>query len=582
MGTIGKIAINLEAMHAQFGKSINQAGQDLKQLGSTASSVGNTIKGALAGIAVGVGVSAFKSMTSEVINSTVAAYRLSDSLGITTQSLIELQTAGLLSAGLSADEFSGSLQKMVKNLGGIGEDSDKAAGTLDKLGISAESLASMHTDEAFKTIAEAISKVKSPTDQAAAAIAIFGKSGQNLLPMLRGGAAGIEEAAAKARKFGIALSDVDAAKLVEAHEKFDEIGLAIDGAKDQLVVALAPALSEIAEHVLAILPAADQMREKFTNGLKSVALGVAYAMDTYQQLKTVILSVAYGGVGAFELLLMGIKKLADGIVWVTNTLFNTDLKTPEWITSTVDAVDTMRKSIGDDIKASFNSPSNVDSVNSFFDTVVKKSEDTAKAMADKKHDLAAPLAASFTEARKKIDDILTKLKTDVDTFGMSAGDKQVASLKALNATPEDFAKAKDLSAQLDAMEALKKLQEDANKLNEESLSPLQKYQESLAKINDMWQEGLLTREEHDASIAKANSTLQSSFKDITSVKRAGAETRRFDFDGPRDQQEVDPISVLTGEIKSQTLAVEQSKFYLSEIYRFQAGADKDKTSVIDF
>ena len=570
-------------MHAQFSKGIGQAGKDLHGLADTANSVSSTIKTALAGIAVGVGVSAFKAMTSEVLSSATAAYRLSDSLGITTQSLIELQTAGLLKAGLSAEEFSGSLNKMVKNLGGIGEDSDKAAGTLTKLGISAESLSAMHADEAFKTIAQSISQLKSPTDQASAAIAIFGKQGQTLLPLLRGGAAGIEEAAEKARHFGIALSDVDAAKLVEAHEKFDEIGLAIEGAKDQLVVALAPALSEIAEHVLAILPPADQMRENFTNGLKSIAVGVGYLMDTYQQLKTVILSVAYGAVGAFELLLMGIKKLADGIIWVTNKLFDSDLKTPEWIASTVDAVDTMRQSIGDDIKASFNSPSNVDSVNSFFDNVIKKSEETAKAMADKKHDLAAPLAASFEGARAKIDDILKKLQADVDTFGMTAAQKQVEGLKGLNASPVDLAKANDLNAQLESLEKMKKLQEDANKLNEESLNPLEKYQESLAKIDQQWNEGMLTEQAHNAAIGKANSDLQSSFKDLTTTNRAGAETRRFNFDSPHDTHETaDPIAQLAGEIKTQTQAVEQSKFYLSEIYRFQSNKDGSKEQVIDF
>jgi len=135
-------------------------------------------------------VGKIKEMVGHTMEATASAYRLSGALGITTGSLQELQTAGLLGAGMQAEEFNGVLSKLTKSLGSAEGGAGSAAAALDKIGLAGKTLQGMHVDEAFTAIAQRISEVKDPVEQAHLAVELFGKQGQQLLPLFQQGARG--------------------------------------------------------------------------------------------------------------------------------------------------------------------------------------------------------------------------------------------------------------------------------------------------------------------------------------------------------------------------------------------------------
>jgi hypothetical protein len=115
------------------------------------------------------------------------------------------------------------------------------------LGLTVADLDQLSPEEQFKLIADRLAAIEDPTIRAAAAMQLFGRSGTQLLPMLAGGAAGIEQLQEQARKLGLTISTEDA----KAAERFtDTLSIMWRVLKQNVFVigsALVPALTRAAK-----------------------------------------------------------------------------------------------------------------------------------------------------------------------------------------------------------------------------------------------------------------------------------------------------------------------------------------------
>jgi len=628
----------MEAESAAFTKGAKESVNAMHEMRDAAESLQHVVEGAFAFVGVEAGVGAIKEMVGHTMEATAEAYRLSGALGITTGSLQSLQTAGLLGAGMQADEFNGVLNKLVKSLGSAEGGAGPAAEALAKLGLSGKELQGMHVDDAFIKIAQSISEVKDPLEQGHLAVELFGKEGQKLLPMFKGGAAGIAEAAEQAKRFGVALSDTDAAKVMAANESFEKMNLAITGVENQLTVALAPVLEEIVNRIISVAPAADQMRTGIMTALKYVAEGVGFVGDAWNGMQLVAQAVSYEIVADIELITLSVQKIAEGIVWVINKLGG-HAGVPAWITDTQSAVDAWRNQIGSDMRDTVDklaSP-NAAKWGAFFDDIQGKAADAAAKMADGKHSMAGAITDDFEENGKKIQGILAGLAEQVATFGMSEEEKKLAQLKG--GTPQEQAKgkalvdqletmkkqqdvAKDLASlarqaaqfgeteaqkkmddlkdkgatsdqlgqaaklndQIEKMSAWKKEQEEANKLIEESMTPIDKYQQQIDKVQKLFKDGLITAQQQSDAIKKAGDDLKKANDkdDPGSDKHAAAATRRFDFKIPGNPGAGDTGKQQLQAQKQLLQQAQQQTDYLADMWRFANNADQASEEVIDF
>jgi len=116
----------------------------------------------------------------------------------------------------------------------------------------------------------------------------------------------------------------------------------------------------------------------------------------------------------------------------------------------------------------------------------------------------------------------------VKTFGLTEGQKDLFNLKQLGADADDLKIAKGLSDQLDALEKYKKDQEDAKHLIEQSLTPLDKYKESVQEIARLYREHLIDAKQRQDALNKAQQELDKSDK-AKKDEHSAALTRRFDF-----------------------------------------------------
>lgn len=77
--------------------------------------------------------------------------------------------------GIDFESMGGSLFKMEKFLGSTGDAAVKAQGTLDRLGLSLNTLKNERSDQAFVDIIAGLEQIPAKADQASAGVAIFGK-----------------------------------------------------------------------------------------------------------------------------------------------------------------------------------------------------------------------------------------------------------------------------------------------------------------------------------------------------------------------------------------------------------------------
>lgn len=83
--------------------------------------------------------------------------------------------------------------------------------------------------EIFRDMAERIAEMDDPTTQAALAMRVFGKSGAELLPLLKEGGAGIDELMQRAEKLGLVMSEEAARDAEEFGDAIDDLKLSAKG-----------------------------------------------------------------------------------------------------------------------------------------------------------------------------------------------------------------------------------------------------------------------------------------------------------------------------------------------------------------
>ena len=74
------------------------------------------------------------------------------------------------------------------------------------------------------------------------AVDLFGKSGQGMINLIARGGKGLAEMEEEASKLGVAVSDLDAAKIEEAHEATVKLWAAFAGIGQTIAIAVAQRL----------------------------------------------------------------------------------------------------------------------------------------------------------------------------------------------------------------------------------------------------------------------------------------------------------------------------------------------------
>jgi hypothetical protein len=151
---------------------------------------------------------------------------LSTRTGISAGKLLILRQA-FVDNGLAADDVGSSVNKMQKFLSAASDSASPAAKVIQGLGLELSALSTMTPDKQLQAIGRSIASISSPTDRAAASMAIFGKSGGKFLTLFAD-KGGIDTAARSLGKQA-AILDKSAAAFDDISDKLGRAGTKLQG-----------------------------------------------------------------------------------------------------------------------------------------------------------------------------------------------------------------------------------------------------------------------------------------------------------------------------------------------------------------
>lgn len=293
---ISRIGGSIKGLGDRSGLSVltnafSKVGSSVKGLGSAVAGVGKSILGIAAafGLSGGAAVAAAQAYA----DATGAIGDLAERTGASRERIQELGYAAQLS-GSSAETLGGALQKMNLVIGQAKAGSKDLKQMFDGLKISFKNAngEAKSTDEIFDQVVNRISRIKDPALQAKAAVTIFGKSATELLPLLKGGTAGIAEMAAEARRLGVVIDEEGVRAGEEFGDVLDKLKYAFKGVGNTIGSALVPQLTslgtQLTETIVKYRPQIQAFAEEFAKNLPRYIEETAKTLrELYEALKPI-------------------------------------------------------------------------------------------------------------------------------------------------------------------------------------------------------------------------------------------------------------------------------------------------------
>lgn len=230
-------------IYAKKDDSLTKIGKSLQSIGTKITALGSAVTAA-GGIIIGFGTAAVVQFS----NVGDAVDKMASRTGLSTESVSELGHAASLS-GTNIESLEVAVRKMQDTLVQASQGSKTAAEAFQRLGLSVTDILKLSPDKQLEAFADALSRIKNPAEQTAAAIDIFGRSGTQLLPLLKSGSKGIQDMRAEARKLGLSLDRETTTSAAQLTDALGRLKSALSGIVTQIGAALAPVVTQASQKI---------------------------------------------------------------------------------------------------------------------------------------------------------------------------------------------------------------------------------------------------------------------------------------------------------------------------------------------
>jgi hypothetical protein len=199
------------------------------------------------------------------------------------------------------------IKKMQVTITEMGTNANKAKDITQLLGGSLGDITKLSPEDQLATIADRIAAISDPARKTAAAVALFGRGGQELIPLLNRGAAGIAELRQEAEAMGLVLSEKDIANAGKFDDAWKRLKASAMGFVRTVGGTIAPLLSTMADGIRNVVAGARAWMAN-NRGLTFTLFGVAAGIVAVK-----VAALALGVMLAHPFLLIG-GAVAIGLV----------------------------------------------------------------------------------------------------------------------------------------------------------------------------------------------------------------------------------------------------------------------------
>lgn len=241
--TVGTLLVNLGLESRSYQTGLRQAEQTTQRFEGRMTRMAGSVKAGLAGMLAGFSVGALVARADEALQFAGSLGEVAAQTGVTTRTLQEYRFAAS-QAGISTQEMDALLARLTRTMGSSPE-------KFAALGISIRDANGQMRDagDVIPLMSEALQKLPSDAERAAALVDLLGRSGQKLAPLLNEGAAGINRLREEARAMGVVLSDEE---IQNADKTADKITAFREALQIRINANLARNAGDVAEFSLRI------------------------------------------------------------------------------------------------------------------------------------------------------------------------------------------------------------------------------------------------------------------------------------------------------------------------------------------
>jgi hypothetical protein len=319
LATLGWLKIGVTTDTSQFAKGLKGAAHQLDSFKSTVLGIAGTL-------GVAFGAKEIVDWVRGAGDAVTTAKVLGERVGMTVQSFQKLEYAAKLSH-VDGETLTHSLEKMSEKLGDVATTGEgPAADALRRFGLSAKQLALSGTENSFYTLVDLLGKIQNPAERASVAVDLFGKSGAAMINMATQGGDQLRAMGDEAVRMGVALSDIDAAKVVEADTAMVKIGESITGVANAIGVTLAPFVTAIADQFVAWMTSGTQTASYLAQGVDWITTAIGGLADVAQLFATGFYAIRSVFDSVFGAALEGIDLLIKGFGWLIEKITGTHLE----------------------------------------------------------------------------------------------------------------------------------------------------------------------------------------------------------------------------------------------------------------
>jgi len=210
---LATLSIDLVAKLANLERDLGMAVRVADKHAKRMASAFDSVKFAFSGIAAGLSVGAFALAAKGVADYADNLGKMSQRVGVAVEDLSKLQFAASLS-DVSNEQLGTGLKRLSKLMAEASGGMEKQQLILKELGVTE----TKNVNIAFQQLADRFATMEDGASKTAAAMAVFGKSGADLIPLLNTASKGLREAGEEAERFGIVIGKDAAA----AAERFND------------------------------------------------------------------------------------------------------------------------------------------------------------------------------------------------------------------------------------------------------------------------------------------------------------------------------------------------------------------------
>ena len=310
----GKVTLNNKVFKSKMRRmkrSVRKFGASMKRIGQMVKRAFIALTAAVTGVAF-----AFIKLTSMTANYGDEIQKTALKTGLSTEALSELGHVAQIS-GTNLSTLSKGMKTMARFVSFAEAGLSTYTRELDNMGLRYEDIANKTPIDTFDTFISALRNMDNELKQSAAAQVVFGRAGQELLPMIKDTGVNISRLREEAHELGIVMSQEAANASARWKDETQRLKSALAGIRNKLVLAF---IDQFSGGIEGIKNKIIEFRKenKFTDWVATAALSVNNFVSQSRQLFAQFVSVVSP---LFKILSREVSLVFDGLKLIGRLAF---------------------------------------------------------------------------------------------------------------------------------------------------------------------------------------------------------------------------------------------------------------------